>query len=43
MPACLMRGVSAAAQHSLLHFDVLWWAAAGAALGVHHLCHHLLG
>ena len=39
----LMHSVSAAAQHSLLHLDVLWWTAAGAAIGFHHLCHHLLG
>ena len=43
MQLCLMHGVSAAAQHSLLHLDVLWWAATGAAIGFHHLWHHLLG
>lgn len=35
--------LSADAEHPLLHFAVLQWAANAAALCGYHLHHHLLG
>ena len=43
MSVSVKHGVFAAAQYSVLHFDVLWWTADGTAIGFHHLHHHLLG